>query len=121
MTRRGAGWISVGVAIACALSSAACLTREGTIGAMLGQRGDGRLFVRETPPALAASKHGLSEGDEILLIDGRDVRAMDELELHRALSGDAGSRVKITAVRGDEVVRVTLARSQVPAKRPPAH
>jgi hypothetical protein len=41
---------------------------------------------------------------------------MNELELHRALSGEAGSRVKITALRGDEVVRVTLARTEVPRK-----
>lgn len=88
-----------------------CVAREGTIGAMLGQRGDGRLFVRETPPELAASRSGLRPGDEILLIDGRDVRGMNERDLHRALAGDAGTKVKITAVRGDAVLRTTLTRS----------
>lgn len=97
-----------------------CATPLGTIGAMLGQRGDGRLFVREAPPALAASRSGLQEGDEILLIDGQDVRRMNEREVHAALSGGAGSKVKITVIRGDAVVRATLTRGEAPRKAAPA-
>jgi C-terminal processing protease CtpA/Prc len=96
------------------LALSGCVPQIGTIGAMLGQRGDGRLFVRDAPAELSASAEGLEEGDEILLIDGRDVRKMSDDELHHALSGDVGSRVKITAVRGDQVLRVTLTRSAAP-------
>jgi C-terminal processing protease CtpA/Prc len=99
------GWFLVGMGLL-----PGCVTREGTIGAMLGQRGDGRLFVREAPPTLAASRYGLLEGDEILLIDGRDVRGMNERDLHHALAGDPGTKVKITAIRGDAVLRTTLTR-----------
>jgi len=94
----------------------ACAPKRGTIGAMLGQKSDGRVFVREVPDGLAAHKAGLEEGDEILLIDGLDVRTMNEHRLHRALSGEVGEKVKLTVARGTEVLRLTLTRT--PARRP---
>ncbi len=99
-----------------------CSPEMGTIGALLGQRPDGRLFVRDAPPGLAAAKQGLEPGDEILLVDGRDVRQMGERELYRSLSGDVGTTVKLTLVRRDSVIRVTLARTPAPRKvTPGAH
>ena len=95
---------------------AACAAQKGTIGAMLGQRSDGRVFVREAPPDLAADKAGVREGDEIILIDGIDVRQLDERRLHQALSGEVGDPVKLTILRNNSVVRVTLKRT--PAGRP---
>ena len=83
---------------------------------MLGRRGDGRVFVREVPPGLAAAKADVREGDEILLIDGFDVRQLNERRLHEALSGEVGDPVKLTLQRGNEIVRVTLKRT--PAARP---
>ena len=107
------------VTIACLGGVAGCVADTGTIGALLGQRPDGRLFVRDTPKGLAASKQGITPGDEILLIDGKDVRQMSEHELYRSLSGDVGSTVKLTVVRGDSVIRVTLARTPAPPKARP--
>ena len=99
-----------------------CAAEVGTIGALLGQKPDGRLFVRETPRGLAAEKHGLVPGDEILLVEGKDVRQMGEHELYRALSGDVGTKVKLTVVRGDGVFRVSLTRTAVPQRsNPPGH
>jgi len=86
----------------------ACAGSKGTIGAVLGQRADGRLFVREVPRNLAAAREGLRAGDEILLINGRDVRSMSSKEVHQVLEGDVGDSVKLTLVRGDTVVRATL-------------
>jgi hypothetical protein len=40
---------------------------------------------------------------------------MDPEGLHAVLSGEVGSPVKLTVVRGNEVIRVTLART--PAHR----
>ena len=81
---------------------------------MLGQQGDGRVFLREVPPGLAAERAGLQEGDEILLIEGRDVRTMSEEDIHRALGGEVGAPVRLTLVRGDDVIRVTLERTAAP-------
>jgi C-terminal processing protease CtpA/Prc len=105
---------------AATLALAACAPQRGTIGAVLGQRKDGRLFVREVPEGLAAARSGLSPGDEILLVDGKDVRSLPEGELHRVLSGDVGGRVKLTIARGDAALRLTLVRTPAPTTRPAA-
>jgi carboxyl-terminal processing protease len=94
-----------------------CAAEHGTIGALLSQRDDHTLVVRETPQGLAAAKAGVEVGDEVLLIEGRDVRGMSPAEVHRALSGEVGEPVKLTLVRADRVVRVTLRRS--PAQQAP--
>jgi C-terminal processing protease CtpA/Prc len=97
-----------------------CAAPRGTIGAVLAQRDDGRLFLRELPKGLAAERAGLEPDDEILLIDGRDVRAMNAEQVHQALSGDVGQPVKLTLVRGEDVIRVTLRRTEAQKFRPQA-
>ena len=93
-----------------------CASEHGTIGAQLGQKGDGRLFIREVPPGLAAAQAGLQPGDEITLIDGRDARDFDEKGLHKLLAGDVGDPVKLTVLRGEKVLHVTLRRTPVPRR-----
>ena len=92
-----------------------CAAQKGTIGAVLGQDQNQRLFVREVPDGLAADRAGLEVGDEILTIDGHDARAMSPAGVHDALSGDVGEPVRLTVIRRGEVVRVTLKRT--PAKK----
>jgi C-terminal processing protease CtpA/Prc len=91
---------------------------EGTIGAVLGQKPDGRLFIRDAPVPLAASRVGLEPGDEILLVNGRDVRTLDASVLHRVLEGDVGDPVRLTVLHGEEVRRVTLRLTPAPPARP---
>lgn len=93
----------------------ACAPQRGTIGAVLGQGPDQRLYVREVPQDLAAGRAGVRVGDEILLIDGADARALGPKGVHQALSGDVGEPVKLTLVRDGHIVRVTLKRT--PARR----
>src|SRR5260221_13830749 len=76
-----------------------CGPERGTIGAALAQTPDQRLVLREVPPNLAAGRSGLQPGDEILLIDGRDVRELDERGVHHALGGNLGDPVKLTLLR----------------------
>jgi C-terminal processing protease CtpA/Prc len=96
----------------------ACGPARGTIGAVLAQDSEKRLFVREVPAGLAADRAGLRPGDEVLLIDGRDARQMSSDRVHAALSGEVGDPVKLTLIRDGEVVRVRLHRT--PAARPSA-
>lgn len=120
-------WTLAGFAagtVAAALSFGACGPSRGTIGAVLGRDSDGRLFVRDVPSGLAAERAGLETGDEILLIDGRDARALGPQGVHAALSGNVGDPVKLTLVRRGEIVRVTLLRTEarrysLGAERPP--
>jgi C-terminal processing protease CtpA/Prc len=84
---------------------------RGTIGAVLLRKEDGRIFVRDVPPHLAAAKAGVLPGDELLLIEGQDVRRLGEEDLRRVLSGHVDEPVRLTFVRGNEVLRVTIHRS----------
>lgn len=96
----------------CALLSD-CAARKGTIGALIAEdEQTGRLFVREVPPGLAAARANLKPGDEILFIDGLDVRPMDPKQIHAALVGEVDSEVKLTLIRDEQVLRVTLKRTE---------
>jgi len=117
MTRRALGraaaclaWLSLAAALA------ACGADRGTIGALIAQTPDKQLVLREVPPKLAAAQAGLRPGDEILLIDGRDVRELDERGVHQALAGNVGDPVKLTLLRDGHVVRVTLRRTAAAKK-----
>ena len=107
-------WFAVALA-----TTAACAADRGTIGAQLGRQDDGRLIIRETPLGLAAAKAGLRPGDEITLINGRGVRSFDEKGIHNILSGDVGDPVKLTVLRGEKVLHVTLQRTPAPIRKKP--
>jgi len=93
-------------------SAVACASRAASIGAVLSQSSsDGRVTLRETPPGFPAARAGLGPGDEILLIDGRDVRKMSPQSIHLALEGDVGSTVRLTVLRRGKIDRVRLERA----------
>ena len=99
-------WLALGASSGCATSSVA------SIGAVLGRNGDtGAVYVREAPEGNAAERAGLQPGDEIVFVDGRDVRGLDVVELRRVLRGDPGTHVALTVLRGDRVVRVRVERA----------
>jgi C-terminal processing protease CtpA/Prc len=102
-------------AVLCALAIGACAVQRGTIGAVLAQRSDGELFVRDVPENLGADKSGLRPGDQILLIEGIDVRGLSSERVHEILAGEVGDPVRLTVIRGEEVLRVTVKRT--PAKK----
>jgi carboxyl-terminal processing protease len=89
-----------------------CATDAGSIGAVLGHsRTDGRLTVRRAPPGYPAAESGIGAGDEILLIDGRDVRNMSPDDVHRLLQGEVGTTVNLTVLRRGKVLRIALERA----------
>lgn len=99
----------------------ACFASHGTVGAVIAQEPDtGRLFLRDVPPGLAAARARLKPGDEVLLIDGVDVRAMDAKQLHAVLTGDIDTPVKFTIVRDEQILRVTLKRTEARKLKLPA-
>jgi carboxyl-terminal processing protease len=108
---------AVAAALLGLLGAVACGPDRGTIGAVLAQTGDQRLVLREVPETLAAGRAGLKPGDELLLIDGRDVRELDPRAVHRVLSGNLGDPVKLTLLREGRVIRVTLRRTPPPKKK----
>src|SRR5687768_13592823 len=85
---------------------------HGTIGAILGQQNDGRVFIRDVPPDLAAAQAGLEPGDEILFIDGVQASSLSPEELSQLLGGPVGAPVQLTLLRKGEVLRITVTRSE---------
>ena len=59
---------------------------------------------------MAAARAGVEVGDEILLIDGRDVRGMSPEAIHLALQGDEGTRVALTVLRRGKIHRLSVER-----------
>ncbi len=70
----------------------------GGIGAVIGERDGGKVTVILPNKGYPAEKAGLKRGDEIIAIDGIDVRNdYDKASLY--LKGQASSSIKITAIR----------------------
>jgi carboxyl-terminal processing protease len=83
----------------------------GTIGAALGKRTDGRLFVRSVPPNEGAARAGLELDDEIVAIDGKPVHPMSETDIRKAVRGDVGSTMVLTVVRSGKTQEVKVTRT----------
>jgi carboxyl-terminal processing protease len=94
------------------LTLARCAADPGSIGAVLAQsRHDGKVTLREVPSGYPAAEAGMAPGDEILLIDGRDVRSMSPDAIHRLLEGQVGTTVNLTVLRRGKIDRVVVKRA----------
>lgn len=85
----------------------------GTIGALLGKRTDGRLFVRGVPVGQGADRAGLEVDDEIVAIDGHAVKDMSQDDVKRAVRGDVGTSLLLTIDRGGQKRDVKVERSPI--------
>jgi carboxyl-terminal processing protease len=101
-----------------AVGSVGCAGQRGTVGARFAKDADGHLYVYEAPEGLGAARAGMKAGDEVLLIDGQDVRLLNEQELHKILSGERGTQIRFTVLREEEVLRLTVQRTAAPARKP---
>ena len=71
------------------------------------------MFVRSTPPGQGAAEAGLQIDDEIVAIEGKDVKGMSEEDVRRAVRGDLGSSLTVTIVREGKRQDVTVKRSRL--------
>jgi C-terminal processing protease CtpA/Prc len=89
-----------------------CAANPGSIGAVLAQsHSDGRITVREAPRGHPAAQVGIGPGDEILLIEGRDVRSMSPETVHSVLVGEVGTKVHLTVLRRGLIERIAVTRA----------
>jgi C-terminal processing protease CtpA/Prc len=104
--------------LAAAALALACASARGSIGAVLAQdKSDGRVTVREAPASMTAARAGIEVGDEVLLIDGRDVRSMSAEAIHLALEGDQGTAVALTILRRGKILRISVDRGPLKPKK----
>jgi carboxyl-terminal processing protease len=93
-------------------SGLGCASRwSGSVGAVLGKNNhDGRLYVREAPEDMQAAKAGIHLGDEVTAIDGKPVHDLTPDDVHKALAGAVGSKVKLTVVRDGQTISFEVER-----------
>ena len=92
----------------------------GSVGAILGRdRDTGALHVRETPEGMAAAEAGLLPGDQIKMIDGVLVDNLDKNRIQALLRGGVGTKVKLTVVRGEEILHIEITRGPMRKAEPP--
>ena len=103
--------IRVLAAIALIVTGSGCGSAEGSIGALLGKsHQSGKVLVRSTPEDMSAWKEGLRPGDEILSVDGQDVRYMTAQQIHKALVGPVHTTVRLTVLREGKILRMDIKR-----------
>lgn len=82
--------------------------RYNGIGAVIGDR-QGRQIVMMLYEGTPAEKSGLQIGDEILKIDGVDLKARQDVDPGKLLRGQTGSSVKLTVKRYGQKAPVDVA------------
>jgi C-terminal processing protease CtpA/Prc len=116
VARRGAALVFL-LATACGGAPS-----EGSIGVVLARDPESRaVFVREIPePAgpkgdLPDVEPPLLPGDELLMVEGLYVRDLPKDDLRKRLRGPPGSKVKLTVIRGGQVLRLEVVRTPLKA------
>lgn len=73
--------------------------------------------MQEAPSEGTGAQGRLQVGDEIVAIDGVDVRGADRDEIHRRLRGVVGTPVELTVVRAGTIERVVVVRAPYRRKK----
>lgn len=74
---------------------------------------EGKLFVSELLEGYPADKQGLRPGDQLLKINGNEVKGKDRPEISQLLRGPKGSNVELLLIRDGGVVTRTITRDEI--------
>lgn len=120
MTRYGAAFVFVAT---CMAAPVATPSEPGTIGVQVSQiyieqEGNhrGSLVIRSVSQKSGAAEAGLSPGDLILAVDGRDVEGHTRSESLAWLNGPAATDVRLTIASQDGKKNVTVHRKPYPPR-----
>lgn len=109
-----------GVVVALMLGGCASEPAFGSVGAILGRDNDTHaLYIREVPEGMGADAAGLRPGDEILMVDGHYVRSLGKEEVIQMLRGPVGTSLRLTVLRGEEVIRAKVERTAIRGQEAP--
>jgi len=73
----------------------------------------GGIEVIEVHPDTPASDVGLKSGDTILTVDGESSEEMNRGDVRRTIGGQAGTKVELVILRGDDEIRLSFARESL--------
>ncbi len=82
------------------------------IGAIINQEGD-QFLIQTTITGSPASLAGIKSGDQIISIDGLEIKGKTVEEVSKLLKGKAGSTVKLRLLRNSQILNFTLIRQKI--------
>lgn len=89
----------------------------GSIGVVAHREASGRVVILEVPAGGAGARAGLEVGDEIVAIDGVEVRTMSKDDFQASVRGPAGSRVAVDVRRDGLRHRILVERRVLRASK----
>ncbi|HEU4538937.1 MAG TPA: PDZ domain-containing protein [Polyangiaceae bacterium] len=102
---------ALALALLLAALAPGCRPSLGSVGAVFRQeKSSGRLWVRRVEPSMDGARAGLEPGDEVLSVEGRDVRDLSPAGVHEALSGPPGTTVSLTVARRGTIEHLRVVR-----------
>jgi len=74
---------------------------------------EGKLFVNEITEGYPAFKQGIMAGDQIMKINGAEIRGKDRLQVSQLLRGPRGSALDLLILRDGGLLRKELIRDEI--------
>lgn len=74
---------------------------------------EGKLFINEIVEGCPAYKHDLRSGDQVLKIDGAELKGKDRKDISLLLRGPKGSPVNLVLIRDGVIINKKLIRDEI--------
>lgn len=74
---------------------------------------EGKLFVNEVSEGYPADKQGLKPGDQLVKINGNEVKGKERAQVSQLLRGPRGSAVELLIIREGSVITKSLIRDEI--------
>ncbi|SMC68058.1 S41 family peptidase [Pedobacter africanus] len=74
---------------------------------------EGKLFVNEVSEGYPADKQGLKPGDQLVKINGNEVKGKERAQVSQLLRGPRGSAVELLIIRDGSVMTKNLIRDEI--------
>lgn len=74
---------------------------------------EGKLFVNEVNEGYPADKQGVKPGDQLLKINGNEIKGKERSQISQLLRGPKGSSVELLIIREGALVTKTLVREEI--------
>lgn len=74
---------------------------------------EGKLFVNEVNEGYPADKQGIKPGDQVVKINGSEVKGKDRTQVSQLLRGPRGSSVELLVIRDGTLITKNLVRDEI--------
>lgn len=104
--------------LVCLLGACGGTAMPGSIGVVAHREPTGRVVILDVPSGGAGARAGLEVGDEIVAIDGVDVKSLSKDGFQSAVRGPVGSTVTVDVRRDGLRHRIKVERQALREAKP---